>query len=270
MPHSRTTSAVLVVLAAGIVGVGTMAALAASSAAGRFELMFQASHEAVPASPTYPFGLRHTGTFTSSAPFCPSGTLVDIQVLGGVSSPLRARRQYTCDDGSGSLVFFVDDPELEHGSTGTWSIEEGTGRYAGLRGRGQYRGEILSGSPSDFGSVVFRASWQGVADFDAVAPTISVTSARATKLRRPAGAYSIRVALVMRDDVDGNTVMYAVTAKSGGATLATKAGSTTGSAAVTFRVRPPNAKTRTIQLAIEASDPVGNKAALNRLLKLPR
>ena len=204
MPRSRPTSAVLVALAAGIVGVGTMAALAASSAAGRFELMFQASHEAVPASPTYPFGLRHTGTFTSGAPFCPTGTLVDIQVLGGVSSPLRARRQYTCDDGSGSLVFFVDDPELEHGSTGTWSIEEGTGRYAGLRGRGQYRGEILSGSPSDFGSVVFRASWQGVADVDAVAPTISVTSARATKLRRPAGAYSIRVALVMRDDVDGN------------------------------------------------------------------
>ena len=64
--------------------------------------------------------------------------------------------------------------------------------------------------------------------------------------------------------------MYAVTAKSGGATLVTKAGTTTGSAAVTFRVRPPNAKTRTIQLAIEASDPVGNKAALNRLLKLPR
>ena len=50
---------------------------------------------------------------------------------------------------------------------------------------------------------------QGFADFaDAVAPSLAFTSASATKLRRPARAYSIHVALSLRDDVEGNTVAY--------------------------------------------------------------
>ncbi len=251
--------------------VGTVTALAASSRPGPFELSLHAGHEFVTASPTYPFGLRHTGTFTSRAPFCSSGTLLDVQVLGGVSSPIRARRQYTCDDGSGSLVFLVNDPELEHGSTGTWSIEEGTGRYAGIRGRGQYRGEILAGDPGDFGSIVFRAAWQGVSDTDTAAPSITVTSAKATKLRRPAGTYSIRLVLVARDDVADNAVSYRVTASGSGFTSVTKLGTTaTGTASLTFRVRTSNARARMVQLAVSASDPVGNERTLTRSLKLPR
>ena len=175
----------------GMVGVGGVTALAASSTVGPFELALEARHERVPVSPTYPFGLRHIGTFTSSAPFCLSGTLVDLQVVAVPLTPLRARRELTCADGSGSLIVGINEPQLEHDSRfpGTWRIEEGTGRYASLRGRGEYRGELLGGDPLDPANVVFRASWQGVTDTDTVAPTLSVATARATKLRRPAGAY---------------------------------------------------------------------------------
>ena len=230
--------------------VGAVTALAASSRPGPFELALHAGHETVTASPTYPFGLRHTGTFTSRAPFCSSGTLLDVQVVGLVS-PIRARRQFTCDDGSGTLTFAVEMPALEHEPpfTNTWSIEQGTGRYAGLRGRGTYRGEILSGDPGDFGSIVFRAAWQGVSDTDTAAPSMSVTAAKATKLRRPAGTYSIRLVLVASDDVADNAVSYRVTATGSGFTPVTKLGTTaTGTASLTFRVRTSNARARVVQL----------------------
>ena len=257
----------------GMVGVGGVTALAASSTVGPFELALEARHERVPVSPTYPFGLRHIGTFTSSAPFCLSGTLVDLQVVAVPLTPLRARRELTCADGSGSLIVGINEPQLEHDSRfpGTWRIEEGTGRYASLRGRGEYRGELLGGDPLDPANVVFRASWQGVTDTDTVAPTLSVATARATKLRRPAGAYSLRLVLGIRDDVEDNPVGYAVAVRGKGIELARKVGSTaSGTVSLKLRVERPDATVRAVRVQVMAVDPVGNERSIAQSVKLPR
>jgi hypothetical protein len=104
----------------------------------------------------------------------------------------------------------------------TWQILDGSGEYADLRGRGWVRAEPLEIRDS---VVTFRSTLGGVADRDAIAPTIGISSARATKLRRPARAYSIRVALALRDDVEGNSVSYTLRVFSArGIELARKSG----------------------------------------------
>jgi len=268
---SRWATALAVGLA-GLIGVGAVAAVAARSAASPFELVFRGKHEPMPTSDKYPLGLRNTGTFTSSAPFCSSGTAVDLDLVGPDSGN-RAIRLYTCADGSGSLTIWVETPLLEHGSAadGGWHIVAGTGRYLDLRGKGTYRGEFVSGDPNIAESVVFRSTMRGFADADAIAPTVVVSSAKVTKLQRPAGAYSIRLALSIRDNVEGNAVAYTVTATSGGASLANRFGTTaSGTVSMTLRVRPPSTRARTIVLRIRATDPVGNEGSVSRAVKLPR
>jgi len=129
----------------------------------------------------------------------------------------------------------------------------------------------VSGDPADALSVVFRSRLTGFADLDSAAPTVFVSSAKATKLRRPAGAYSIRLTLAIRDNEAENTVSYVVTADGGPALgLAEKKGSTApGSVTTTLRVRP-GADVRMIVLRIKAEDPVGNTRWSTRRLKLPR
>jgi hypothetical protein len=84
-------------------------------------------------------------------------------------------RLYTCDDGSGTLTTFQEDWfELKPPFTDTWRISTGTGRYADLRGKGTFRGELLSSNHEDPLSVRYRATFTGVVDFDAVAPTARV------------------------------------------------------------------------------------------------
>ena len=102
------------------------------------------------------------------------------------------------------------NPGRDARSGGEWTIVEGSGRYAGLRGKGTYSVEnCWSGVPglcvTDRDSDDSR---RGSPTADAVAPSLAITSASATKLRRPAGAYSIHVAFSLRDDVEGNTVAY--------------------------------------------------------------
>ena len=50
------------------------------------------------------------------------------------------------------------------------------------------REELLGSDP---GGVTWRRTFRGAVDRDAVAPTITLSSATAKKLRRPAGAYEI-------------------------------------------------------------------------------
>jgi hypothetical protein len=151
----------------------------------------------------------------------------------------------------------------------TWQILDGSGEYADLRGRGWVRAEPLEIRDS---VVTFRSTLGGVADRDAIAPTIGISSARATKLRRPARAYSIRVALALRDDVEGNSVSYTLRVFSArGIELARKSGTAESEAvALVLRVLPRSAKEKSIRLGLTASDPVGNAVSIGRAVKLRR
>ena len=139
----------LVTVLTGMAAVGVVSALAVSSAAPGLELTIDGRHEPVPVSADYPFGGRHTGTFTSGPPFCASGSLVDLQVVVSGGVPVSNRRLFTCGDGSGTLTLSILNPIAEHDPPfrATWTILEGSGSYAGFRGTGTYRGEFLSGTP---------------------------------------------------------------------------------------------------------------------------
>jgi hypothetical protein len=175
------------------------------------------------------------------------------------------RELYTCSDGSGSLTFRFTPPR-------SWTIVEGSGRYASLRGKGKYSVENLG--LGDFATWEFRAKLQGLVDTDAVAPSLAFTSASATKQRRTPGAYTIRAAFSLRDDVDGNTVSYRLSVTQTRShhliELASKEGTTaTGSVSTTLRV-VPGKRVRSVQLRLSGSDPIGNQVSLARSLMLPR
>ena len=106
---------------------------------------------------------------------------------------------------------------------------------------------------------------------DTVAPTIAIASARAAKLRRPAGAYSIKVALALRDDVEGNPVSYRLrVATARGIELTRRFGTaTTGAVSMTLRIRPPDGA-RLVRLQLTGVDPVGNAVSVRRAVSLPR
>jgi hypothetical protein len=248
---------------------GALTAVVAQSSAKQFELVFNGRHEPVATSNAYPFGWRHTGTFTASAPFCSSGIGVDLAVdlLNGNDDI----RLYTCDDGSGSLTLHHETFE-EHKEpwTNTWRILSGTGRYADLRGKGEYRGEFLSGDPELNLTVVYRSRFTGLVDFDSVAPTI-LSTATITKLKRPAWTYSLRLMLSVRDNQAANAVLYAVQVVPEGADIpaAAKAGKTTGGKVeLRFRIRLKGV--RAITLEFRAADEIGNTRWSTRRLKLPR
>ncbi len=195
---------------AGVVAVGAVTALAGRTAAGPFELTFDGRHEADPESPV---GFRHVGPFTASGVFCASG---QARTLGGIgTTPLI--RMLTCDDGSGTATALVVPLDNEHGGSGGWRIVSGTGKYERLRGEGRFTSVRTGGDPLDHGTITFRSAWNGIADLDDAPPTVAVSRATAVRLRTPAGAYSVKLALVLSDNVEGNAVSYTlrVTTSSG-------------------------------------------------------
>ncbi len=274
MSHRSKAALVLgAALLVALVLVGAVAGLAAPSAPAKFELTIDARHEPVPASADYPFGGRHTGRFTSRSPFCDAGSLVDRRIIVSGGGPVSNDRLFTCDDGTGTLLVSILNPIAEHDPPlqGSWRIVEGSGRYAGLRGTGRYRGEFLSGDAGDFLSVVFRSTWDGFADTDSVAPSIGFSSATLAKLRKPIGAYTLRLVLAIRDDVEGNPVGYAVVVRSNGLELNRRIGSTASpSLSMKLKLEPQNRKARAVQIEVTAIDPVGNESSATRSLRLPR
>jgi hypothetical protein len=264
--------AAVVVGFAAAMAIGAVVAIAARSAASPFELVLTGGHEAVPPSQAFPFGIRHTGTFRSGAPFCPSGTYVDLayDALNG----LEDLRRFSCDDDTGTLDVAME-MWFEHKSpfADTWRIVGGSGRFDGLRGGGTYRGEFLSGDEATFPlSVTYRSTLRGFVAFDSVAPTIRVLTAKVTKLQRPAGTYSIRLTLMMRDNEPGNAVSYTVAIEPGGGGLylAEKKGLVApGKVTMTLRIRPARGA-RTVLLQLGAQDPVGNSGWSTHRLKLLR
>jgi hypothetical protein len=249
-----------------LVAVAGVVTVAGAPPPSSFQFSFDGRH--VPATFPTNSGVMHVGTFTASAPFCTAGTVVDVAFDGSAA----VRRSYTCADGSGSALVRSTIPSLEHmtGGRGSWSVLEGTGRYASLRGKGTWESVHLSGDPADFASVTFRSTSTGIADLDAVPPELVSSRASATKLRRPRGAYTVRANLSVRDNVDGNAISYRVVVSSAGVELARKAGTTTsGAASVALRIRPPT-RARTLRLDIRLADPLDNERWFRRSLTMRR
>jgi hypothetical protein len=231
---------------------------AADAAPTTFTLEFSGAHIL---DRSLPAGVRHEGRFTASPPLCTSGTALDIQDVQ--VEPLSVMRRHTCDDGSGSFVAFMPGVLGEHGGSGSWKIVDGAGRYAELRGVGTYSGHIVSGDPGVPATVAYTTSWQGVVDFDAVAPTVTV-QASAKKLRKPPRTYSIRTVL----DAHEGPVEYSIDIRSGTLFLAFKQGTAaSGRIATTLRVRPPR-RVRSAVVIVTVADAVGNEGVTKPIVKL--
>ncbi|HEU0304567.1 MAG TPA: hypothetical protein VFR32_08300 [Gaiellaceae bacterium] len=264
--------AVAIVGVAAAVTFGTLSAVAAPSSPTPFKLVVDGKNEAVAPSVAFPNGMRHVGTFAATSPFCPSGSFEDL--TNDFLNSFGDSRLYTCDDGSGTLTTEQEDwYELKPPYTSTWRVLGGTGRYADLRGKGSFvGGPPLTGGHEDPLNVTYRSTFSGMVDFDSVAPAIAVKSVKTTKLQRPAGTYSIRVAFSLRDNEAQDSLAYlvAVEPAGGGLYLAQKQGSTTsGKATVTLRVKPASGAQKVL-LQLRVEDPVGNWRWLTRRLKLPR
>jgi hypothetical protein len=244
---------------AGLIAVTAATALAARSTASPFELIVEGKE-----TWEYYVPVSIEETFTSRAPFCPTGTVVDLPV----------GKRFTCDDGTGSLTF-SRIPQWRGDMTAEWQIVQGSDSYADLRGRGSVHREALGGEIEDpddgSGYWAWRDTFDGTVDWDAVAPTIAFTSASASKLRRVPGVYLIRVAISLGDNVEGNPVTYKLKATERRTELARKEGTTaSGSVVTTLRVEPSSKRVRSVDLHLRASDPIGNEQFLVRTLKLPR
>ena len=264
---------------------GATTALATSATAAPFELTleYQVPSWEVPNSPV-------TGTFAARPPFCGSGAFVELGTRVGAAD---AKYRLTCDDGSGSLVVSASASPFDHvfGQPvirGSWKVIEGTGRYAGLRGTGLQRSELSEDAldpecadvvdPFDPGVfcpwiVTWRSTLEGVVAEDAVAPKVGFSRVKVTKLARPAGAYSVGLAIALRDDVEGSPVSYLlrVTPTTSARELARSFGTTRdGTASMTMRVRYYKPPKRAVLLRLSASDEVGNESSASQVVRLPR
>jgi hypothetical protein len=113
-------------------------------------------------------------------------------------------------------------------------------------------------------------TFAGFAAEDTDPPSIAVLSTKLFRLRSPRGVYSLRLRVVIRDDVDGNPVGYRVVVKGGSLALARKIGTSAfGTISLALRIRPRRAS-RSIRVVVTAIDPVGNEASLTRTVRLPR
>jgi hypothetical protein len=163
-------------------------------------------------------------------------------------------------------------PDSEHGGSGTWRIVSGTGKYEKLRGYGRFTSVRTGGDPLDHGSITFRSEWTGLADLDDAPPAIAFASATAAKLRRPAGTYSIKLALALSDDTAGNSVSYTLRVTTlRGIELARSSGTaTTPTVPLTLRIRPQNPRVKAVGLHLVGEDPIGNAQSLILALRLPK
>jgi len=243
-----------------VIGTPVNAVGAAGAGAGptTVTLTFDGTHVA---NSSLRSGLRHEGRFTAAPPLCAHGTAVDVEDVE--DAPLSVMRKYTCDDGTGTFTAFLPAVAAEHGGNGTWKIVAGTDRYATLRGQGTYTGHLVSGSLDNFLTVVYRATWQGVVDFDAVAPSVTAT-ARAKKLRRPTRTYAVPTIV----DAHEPGFTYSVDIRAGKRYLALKSGTSSSTAiTVTQHVRAPRG-TRAISVLVTVADAVGNESSTTLIVKL--
>jgi hypothetical protein len=178
---------VLRAVVAALVALAVPAAGSSTNASSEFQLVFDGKH-----TPS----LLHEGPFTTSAAFCPSGQAVDTGVDSATETALR---KFTCAGSSGGFTARVGRLPAEDGGSGTWQIVEGSGPLADLRGKGIWSSVRLGGNPTDPATITFRSTWKGVADLDAAPPTVAAQKRSAQKLRRPKGAYRVRLVLTLND-----------------------------------------------------------------------
>ena len=141
--RSSRWAAALALGLAGLIGLGaaTVPAAPAGTAANAFELTLEGRM-------TFDDGRGclqtvQRGTFGSRAPFCATGTIVDAATCGRTEHvAVHVRRRHRQPDG-------LNGVRMEPAAWGntTWRILDGSGSYAGLRGSGSLRGELL-GDPS--------------------------------------------------------------------------------------------------------------------------
>jgi hypothetical protein len=246
------TVVVAALMAAGATAIGGSRAAPAS-----FKLVFEGRHNAA---------LLHEGTFTSSVVACPSGSAADVSLDSDTESALR---RFTCAGAKAEFTARVAPLPAEHGGLGSWQIVAGTGPLANLRGKGTWTSTRLAGRPDDPATIVFRSTWDGVADFDVTAPTVGVSSVGVRKLRRPKGTYTLRVALSL-SDAEGGVVSFrleVVDPRKPLNLLGWKKGETAATSIATVRVHPTKT-TRILQLKIAASDGVGNDTTFTKTVRL--
>lgn len=261
-------AALVVIGLVGVVALTAATPLAARSASSPFELTIE-GRDTWERDGDVLLGVDLQWTFRSKTPFCTTGTFVEFGGPGGTTW------RFTCDDGTGGLTVSIarpwnHNPQASVWNT-TWRILDGSGNYAGFRGEGSMRIEVLSGEITETVSVMtWRSTLQGVVDPDAVAPTIAFSSVTAAKLHRPAGSYALRLEVALRDNVTDNPVSYTLRVTNGRRKLAEKFGTTRKEAvSIPLRIRPP-ARARTVRLVLTGSDPIGNEVSIARSLKLPR
>jgi hypothetical protein len=247
------------VLVTALVANGATATNASRAAPASFRLVFEGRHNA---------DLLHEGLFTTSASFCPSGAAADISIDSATDTSVR---QFSCGGSAGQFTARVTPLPAEHGGIGSWQIVDGTGPLADLRGKGTWSSTRIEGRPDNPASIVFRSTWDGVADFDVSPPTIGVSSSSARKLSRPKGAYALRLVVVLSDAGGGDRFSYILKVADPRKPLnflAYKTGETTMSKATfALRVRPAK-RTRVLRLEIDASDAVGNESTFAKTLRL--
>jgi hypothetical protein len=182
-----------------------------------------------------------TGTFRASALVCPTGAFADVE------NPIAISSTQTCDDGSGEFVVH------EYASQGgLYTLENGTGRYASLRGRGR--------CDVDFGPPIVRTC-QFLAAFDDVAPSAAIT--RLSAVGGP-HAYRVKTSVTSADDVPANAVSYKLTVAADGRVLATRHGTVSGQAKAFVLTVKPRTSASKLTVALRVSDPVGNKVRLDQ------
>jgi hypothetical protein len=196
-----------------------------------------------------------------------------VDVLHTTLAPLSLYRLHTCDDGTGSFTAFFKEAAKEHPlapeGRGPWAITAGTGRYATLRGRGNYTARVITGDPNVPLTVTYRTVWDGVVDFDASGPNTALLTAKATKVSLRPRTYALKLVLDVRD-TPATEVSYQVTMKGGGAPLAYRQGATsTGLVSMSLRIRPSKA-TRSVRIDLTVSDHLGNTASKAHAVTIPR
>ena len=226
------------------------------AAAPSFQLVFDGRHNAQ---------LQHEGTFTTAASWCSSGSVAEISID---STTDTATRRFTCA-GGGAFTATVRPLPAEHGGSGTWHIIDGTGPLADLRGKGTFQSTLVSGHPDDPSTIVFRSTWDGVADFDVDPPKVTLNAAAVRKLKRPVGTYIVRLALSFADSGGGpvSYVLQIVDPKKPTRAFIFKLGQTAGAVTSAFRIKVPTSM-RAVQLKIDSTDAVGNTAAFSRSIRL--
>ena len=242
-------------IAAALVLLALVTSAGANAAPASFGLVFDGRHNA---------SLSHEGSFTSSFAQCPSGSAADLSVDATTDTALR---RFTCP-GGGTFTATISPLPAEHGGNGVWQIVSGSGPLAELRGKGTFSSSRVTGRSDDPATITFRSTWQGVADFDTVAPAIDVASVTFRKLKRPKGSYRLRAAVTFPGESTVSYVLQVVDPRKPLNALAYKIGqATNGSLTSTATIKPAKS-TRTLTIKVDAADPVGNEAASQKTVRL--